>query len=49
MYYIKQYFWIKPPKSYPTYREMILIRNKMNEKKNLINVYEQITINTRVY
>lgn len=32
MYEIKQFFWVPPKMSYPTYREMIIIRNKIYDK-----------------
>lgn len=29
MYEINEFFWTKPSRSFPTYQEMILIRNKL--------------------
>jgi hypothetical protein len=35
MYEIKEFFWTKPSRSFPTYQEMILIRNKLKNYKNI--------------
>ena len=34
---VKQFFWINPKTSYPTYKEMVIIRNSIDAKQNKNN------------